>query len=37
LLIRVRTVIVYGKPQGGTNKWHGEALGPEATKEPSGS
>jgi transketolase len=32
-LIRVRTVIGYGSPRAGTNKAHGEALGPEATKE----
>jgi transketolase len=32
-LIRVRTVIGYGSPKAGTNKVHGEALGPEATKE----
>jgi transketolase len=32
-LIRVRTVIGYGSPKAGTNKAHGEALGPEATKE----
>jgi transketolase len=31
-LIRVRTVIGYGSPKAGTNKAHGEALGPEATK-----
>ena len=31
-LIRVRTVIGYGSPKAGTNKVHGEALGPEATK-----
>ncbi len=32
-MIRVRTVIGYGSPKAGTNKAHGEALGPEATKE----
>jgi transketolase len=32
-LIRVRTVIGYGSPKAGTNKAHGEALGPEATRE----
>ena len=32
-LIRVRTVIGYGRPKAGTNKVHGEAMGPEATKE----
>ena len=32
-LIRVRTVIGYGSPKAGTSKVHGEALGPEATKE----
>ena len=32
-LIKVRTVIGYGSPKAGTNKAHGEALGPEATKE----
>ncbi len=32
-LIKVRTVIGYGSPKAGTNKVHGEALGPEATKE----
>ena len=31
-LIRVRTVIGYGSPKAGTQKVHGEALGPEATK-----
>ncbi len=31
-LIRVRTVIGYGSPKAGTNKVHGEALGPDATK-----
>ena len=31
-LIRVRTVIGYGSPKAGTNKAHGEALGPEAVK-----
>ena len=31
-LIRVRTVIGYGSPKAGTNKAHGEALGPEAAK-----
>ena len=31
-LIRVRTVIGYGSPKAGTNKAHGEPLGPEATK-----
>ena len=30
-LIGVRTVIGYGSPKAGTNKVHGEALGPEAT------
>ena len=29
----MRTVIGYGSPKAGTNKAHGEALGPEATKE----
>ena len=28
----MRTVIGYGSPKAGTNKAHGEALGPEATK-----
>jgi len=32
-LIRVRTVIGYGSPKAGTNKVHGEALGPAATRE----
>jgi transketolase len=32
-LIRIRTVIGYGSPKAGTNKAHGEALGPEATRE----
>src|ERR1700684_4059809 len=32
-LIRVRTVIGYGSPKAGTNKVHGEAVGPEAPKE----
>jgi transketolase len=32
-LIAVRTVIGYGSPKAGTNKAHGEALGPEAVKE----
>lgn len=32
-LIRVRTVIGYGSPKAGTNKAHGEALGPEAARE----
>src|SRR6201996_7959937 len=32
-LIRVRTVIGYGSPKAGTNKVHGEAMGPEATKQ----
>ncbi|HEY5382894.1 MAG TPA: transketolase [Acidobacteriaceae bacterium] len=32
-LIRVRTVIGYGSPKAGTKNVHGEALGPEATKE----
>ena len=31
-LIRVRTVIGYGSPKAGTQKVHGEALGPDATK-----
>ncbi len=31
-LIRVRTVIGYGSPKAGTNKVHGEAMGPEATR-----
>ena len=31
-LIRVRTVIGYGSPRAGTNKVHGEAMGPEETK-----
>ncbi len=30
-LIDVRTVIGYGSPKAGTNKVHGEAMGPEAT------
>ena len=32
-IIKVHTVIGYGSPKAGTNKAHGEALGPEATKE----
>ena len=32
-LIRVRTIIGYGSPHAGTNKVHGEALGPDATKK----
>jgi transketolase len=32
-LIRVRTVIGYGSPKAGTNKVHGEAMGPEATRQ----
>src|SRR6201987_4955944 len=32
-LIRVRTVIGYGSPRAGTNKVHGEAMGPEDTKK----
>ena len=32
-LIRIKTVIGYGSPKAGSNKSHGEALGPEATKE----
>jgi len=32
-LIRVRTVIGYGAPRAGTKAVHGEALGPEGTKE----
>jgi transketolase len=32
-MIRVRTVIGYGAPKAGTKSVHGEALGPEATKE----
>ncbi len=32
-MIRVRTVIGYGSPKAGTKAVHGEALGPEATKE----
>jgi transketolase len=32
-LIAVRTVIGYGSPKAGTNKAHGEALGPEAVKQ----
>ncbi len=32
-LIRVRTVIGYGAPKAGTKSVHGEALGPEGTKE----
>jgi transketolase len=32
-LIRLRTVIGYGSPKAGTSKVHGEALGPEATRE----
>ena len=32
-LIRVRTVIGYGSPKAGTQKVHGEALGPVAMKE----
>ncbi len=31
-LIRVRTVIGYGSPKAGTNKVHGEAMGPEAAR-----
>src|SRR6202020_1252720 len=31
-LIRLRRVIGYGSPKAGTNKAHGEALGPEETK-----
>src|SRR5271168_4521536 len=31
-LIAVRTIIGYGSPKAGTNKVHGEAMGPEATK-----
>ncbi|HEY4050577.1 MAG TPA: transketolase, partial [Acidobacteriaceae bacterium] len=31
-LIRLRTIIGYGSPKAGTNKAHGEALGPEAVK-----
>jgi transketolase len=31
-LIRVRTVIGYGSPRAGTNKVHGEAMGPADTK-----
>jgi transketolase len=31
-LIRVRTIIGYGSPKAGTNKVHGEAMGPENTK-----
>jgi len=31
-LIAVRTVIGYGSPKAGTNKVHGEAMGPEDTK-----
>ena len=32
-IIAVRTVIGYGSPKAGTNKVHGEALGPEETSE----
>ena len=32
-IIAVRTVIGYGSPRAGTNKAHGEALGPEDTKK----
>jgi transketolase len=32
-LIRIRTVIGYGSPKAGSNKVHGEAMGPEATRE----
>jgi transketolase len=32
-MIKVRTVIGYGSPKAGTKAAHGEALGPEATKE----
>ncbi len=32
-LIRVRTVIGYGAPRAGTKAVHGEAMGPEGTKE----
>jgi transketolase len=32
-MIAVRTVIGYGSPKAGTNKAHGEALGPEDTKK----
>ncbi len=32
-LIRVRTIIGYGAPKAGTKSVHGEALGPEGTKE----
>ena len=32
-LIAVRTVIGYGSPKAGTNKAHGEALGPDAVKQ----
>ena len=32
-IIKVHTVIGYGSPKAGTSKAHGEALGPEATKE----
>jgi transketolase len=32
-LIRVRTVIGYGSPKAGTKAIHGEAMGPEATKQ----
>ena len=31
-LIAVRTIIGYGSPKAGTNKVHGEAMGPDATK-----
>src|SRR5271168_729075 len=31
-LIGLRTIIGYGTPKAGTNKVHGEAMGPEATK-----
>jgi transketolase len=32
-IIAVRTIIGYGSPKAGTNKVHGEALGPEDTKK----
>ena len=32
-IIAVRTIIGYGSPKAGTSKAHGEALGPEATRE----
>ena len=32
-LIKVRTIIGYGSPHAGTNKVHGEALGPENTRK----